>query len=330
MRELQSSCPEIFEDEDIDGTSRQFLGWEVELIHLGRGPMRQSSVVVPLGAASIALVQVRRATALRIVSAPSDFSLMSTSPSSPPPRVAARPLVGGVCLMFGPRAPIEIYLPKNCCVFILSVPCDATRRAGGSESFATLPIDTQTELRSLSAEHAALLSRCMDLLESFRRSGVPEVVAPQVQGRLQELLGASAARLFYDSRPLPPETKAKAVRRRAVTRACTHIDEHLREPITLDALCDAAGVRARTLEYGFREFYDVGPMAYLRSARLCRVRRELLKARGAGASVARAARRWNFSHMGQFSRDYRLLFGESPSATLARRRDPSKRLAVGG
>lgn len=314
MLELADDRPAIFEDEDIDGSSRQFLGWQVELIHLGRGPLRRSSVVVPLGPNNAALIHVRRATALRIVSAPGGFSLMSTSPASPPPRVSARPLIGGVCLMMGPSVPSEIYLPKNCCAFILSTPCSAKA--------SLLTGEARAELRSLRTEHSALLSKCMDLIESLRRSGLPEIVAPQVQARLRELLGASAADIFDGSHALPPETNDKAVRRMAVTRACTYIDEHLSQQITLDRLCEAAGVRSRTLEYGFRAFYDVGPMAYLRSVRLCRVRRELLNGHAAGASVATAARRWRFSHMGQFGRDYRLLFGESPSSTLARSRIP--------
>lgn len=312
MLELADDRPALFEDEDIDGTSRQFLGWQVELIHLGRGPLRRSSVVVPLGSIDLALIHVQRATALRIVSAPSGFSLMSTSPASPPPRVSARPLIGGVCLMMAPRVPSEIYLPKDCCAFILSTTDSADE--------PPLRGEARAELRSLTTEHSALLSKCMDLIESLRRSDSRAIVAAQVQARLRELLGTSAARLFRDSHALPPETDDKAVRRVAVTRACAYIDEHLSEQLTLERLCVAAGVRSRTLEYGFRAFYDVGPMAYLRSVRLCRVRRELLNGHAASGSVATAARRWRFSHMGQFGRDYRLLFGESPSSTLARSR----------
>jgi AraC family ethanolamine operon transcriptional activator len=36
--------------------------------------------------------------------------------------------------------------------------------------------------------------------------------------------------------------------------------------------------------------------------------------------VGQVAGDWGFYHLGQFSRDYRRLFGESPSATLARHR----------
>jgi len=88
----------------------------------------------------------------------------------------------------------------------------------------------------------------------------------------------------------------------------------LRAPIALMDLCEAAGVSTRALEYGFRDFYGLGPMAYVRNLRLCRVRHDLLDH---ADSVSSAARRWSFTHMGQFSHDYRALFGEMPSMTLA-------------
>jgi transcriptional regulator GlxA family with amidase domain len=102
-----------------------------------------------------------------------------------------------------------------------------------------------------------------------------------------------------------------------VIRACNFVDAHLRAPIALMDLCTAAGVSTRALEYGFRDFYELGPMAYVRNLRLCRVRHDLLDPNRDDHSVSGAARRWSFTHMGQFSHDYRALFGEMPSMTLA-------------
>ena len=59
-------------------------------------------------------------------------------------------------------------------------------------------------------------------------------------------------------------------------RACAFIDAHLRASIALADLCAAAGVGTRALEYGFHDFYELGPMAYVRNLRLCRVRHDLL------------------------------------------------------
>ena len=318
MREVLSDRPVLLEGEDIDRRSPAFQNWRVEAVHLGRGTTAHSAIVVPVDQTRLTLVQVRRPTVLRGTSPDNELSLLSTSPSSPPVRIGSRPLTGGVCLMLGARAPVEIYLPDNCCAFMLSLPSSGSNGGSAPQHVSAVLPSGRSEFRALAPEHGALLSRCMDLLETFRRSSSPELVAPQVQRRLRELL-TPAGCLFSRSLPVAGESKEGLTRRQAVARACAYIDKHLNEAITLDDLCTVAGVRARTLEYGFRKCYEVGPVAYLRSIRLCRVRRDLMTARRV-ASVAKTARRWRFTHMGQFSRDYRLLFGESPSNTLARSR----------
>ena len=141
------------------------------------------------------------------------------------------------------------------------------------------------------------------------------VLSSAAQRQLREFLKPAAA-LIRDASAQATATRARLQRHIAVIRACEFVDSHLRAPIALVNLCEAAGVSTRALEYGFRDFYDLGPMAYVRNLRLCRVRHDLLDPTQA-PSVSSAARRWSFTHMGQFSHDYRALFGEVPSKTLA-------------
>jgi AraC family ethanolamine operon transcriptional activator len=126
--------------------------------------------------------------------------------------------------------------------------------------------------------------------------------------------------LFAENLPRTYDSREPLQRHRAVVRACAFIEANLRASIALADLCAAAGVCTRALEYGFHDFYELGPMAYVRNLRLCRVRHDLQMPGGEDDSVSSAARRWSFTHMGQFSHDYRVLFGEMPSETLARRR----------
>ena len=141
------------------------------------------------------------------------------------------------------------------------------------------------------------------------------------QASFSQQLVRETVQMIAQSTLLPADPGNKLMRRLAVQRASRYVDAHLSERITLADLCRAAGARSRTLEYGFLQCYDVGPMSFLRKMRLSRVRRELSRTPSSAASVAASARRWHFSHMGQFSRDYRLQFGESPSRTLARARE---------
>jgi AraC-like DNA-binding protein len=91
------------------------------------------------------------------------------------------------------------------------------------------------------------------------------------------------------------------------------------EPLTVRGLSRAAGASERTLRYAFSSRYGVPPKAYLKAVRLHGVRRELRSADPQTARVADTANHWGFWHMGDFAADYRRLFGELPSKTLARR-----------
>jgi AraC-like DNA-binding protein len=109
-----------------------------------------------------------------------------------------------------------------------------------------------------------------------------------------------------------------ALRRRAALRAREYIDTNLDQPLSLSLVCRASYASPRALEYGFREMFGLSPIAYVRCARLSRVREDLHFAQPRSKAITQLATKWGFWHLSQFSKDYRALFGESPSATLAR------------
>ncbi|MGM0564294.1 MAG: helix-turn-helix domain-containing protein [Pseudomonadota bacterium] len=82
-------------------------------------------------------------------------------------------------------------------------------------------------------------------------------------------------------------------------------------------ICTQVGAAERTLQYCFRDLLQMTPVAYLRILRLNRVRAELRDPPDSDTTITQAALRFGFVHAGQFSRDYRLHFDESPSVTLA-------------
>ena len=112
-----------------------------------------------------------------------------------------------------------------------------------------------------------------------------------------------------------PESHSR--RRRAVSRVEEYLDVHARTVTSLAELCTVAGVSERTLEYAFREQIGVSPSRYLRIRRLNGARAELLRAESGTTRVKEVAMSWGFWELGRFAREYRLLFGERPSATLA-------------
>ncbi len=97
-----------------------------------------------------------------------------------------------------------------------------------------------------------------------------------------------------------------------------HMLTHLNQPLTLQDLCTVVGAKSRTLQTAFLAVYGTSPMAYLKIQRLYGARLHLQSADPKTGTVVGIATNWGFWHMGHFSRDYKQMFGETPSQTLKR------------
>ncbi|SDX90404.1 helix-turn-helix domain-containing protein [Roseicitreum antarcticum] len=82
-------------------------------------------------------------------------------------------------------------------------------------------------------------------------------------------------------------------------------------------LCAATGVSERSLQYAFRDYVGMSPLAYLKVRRMNEVRTVLLHNEPEATSVTDIAMQFGFGHLGRFAGDYKRLFGETPSTTLA-------------
>jgi len=105
-------------------------------------------------------------------------------------------------------------------------------------------------------------------------------------------------------------------KQRVLKQAMDYIEANSHEPITVLELAQTSGSCVRTLEYVFKDFFDITPKAYLKSRRLIAVRRELCHSLTSKTSINEIANRWGFWHMSQFAADYRRFFGELPSETF--------------
>ena len=81
-----------------------------------------------------------------------------------------------------------------------------------------------------------------------------------------------------------------------------------------------AGVSERRVREAFSDRHGMPPTAYLRVAALREVRRTLLGGPLERDPVTRATYDFGFWHLSRFAGQYRALFGESPSQTVARAR----------
>jgi AraC family ethanolamine operon transcriptional activator len=88
------------------------------------------------------------------------------------------------------------------------------------------------------------------------------------------------------------------------------------QPVCTCDLCRAAGVSERTLRNTFNEYFGVGPIRLLKMRQLREIRAALLAADPASETVASIAGRFGVWDFSLFARNYKRLFGESPSQTL--------------
>ncbi|WP_306209543.1 AraC family transcriptional regulator [Actinoplanes sp. RD1] len=99
-----------------------------------------------------------------------------------------------------------------------------------------------------------------------------------------------------------------------VRRAARWMEEHFDRVIRVDDLARHAGVSVATLNRHFREVTTMSPVQYQKQLRLQRARIRLAAAPGDVAAIGHEV---GYESPSQFSREYRRLFGISPSQTSA-------------
>jgi AraC family ethanolamine operon transcriptional activator len=105
-------------------------------------------------------------------------------------------------------------------------------------------------------------------------------------------------------------------RNRVIARTLATIEAAQGRALFIDDLCRATEVSERTLRNVFHEYFGVGPMRLLKVRQLLEIRRALLAGDPAQGTVARIAARFGVWDFSLFARNYKALYGESPSESL--------------
>jgi len=100
--------------------------------------------------------------------------------------------------------------------------------------------------------------------------------------------------------------------------ARAYLHTHLHEQISIEKLAYKFKLSERTLRNYFKEELGTSPKQYITALRLAKVRDELKVSQMEKGVVEKTARRFGFTHMGQFAKSYKVYFGELPSETLRR------------
>lgn len=179
-----------------------------------------------------------------------------------------------------------------------------------------LPVCFDSRIRCHETSWGAIASVLQLMAECARqdcRSGPYFHLASRVEDLLVTALLLNQPHSQMGRRP-PPAAAGSAQLRKAQE----YLLAHMEQAVTLLGLARALDMPARTLQWLFHHHAGMGPMQWLREQRLQAVHAALSSGQETG-NVTEIAYRYGFNHLGEFSRRYREVFGETASTTLKKR-----------
>jgi AraC family ethanolamine operon transcriptional activator len=309
--------------DDFEACASALQSWEIEAIQLDRGPFAAELTQARSPTALVSEITFGRALhqrgepprGLRTVGVPAD----------PTQRIFFRDhWADGNQLMFFPRGSEmdSVSVPG---FHVFSVSYEEDRLSEISQALAGTDYTGLLAGREVVNCSPAVMQSVRHAIHNFMSSSVIHGNADEQtefahrDSGLDLLQAITEVLTLNEDRRSPEPARAREL---AVRRSLDLIDASNREPLSVVDLCRSTGVSRRTLEYAFRERFELSPKAYMLARRLDGVRAELRQNRD-GQSITSVANDWGFNHLSRFAASYRRLFGELPSQTM-RAGNPSR------
>jgi AraC-like DNA-binding protein len=219
----------------------------------------------------------------------------------------------GEVLLINPDDPVDLTYSADCEKFIVKLPVRLFENACLEQHWA-LP---DPGIRFVAErQHLDDLSGFAQLLSLICHEA-ENAADPESEALYERIVAKKLLALLHSNvlRVIPRQDEAggfEAVRQ--------FIEEHLTEDISLEQLMAVSRTSERSLYLLFERHVGLPPRDYMRQRKLERVHVELQKQ--ATRSVTEVALDHGFVHLGRFSEAYRKRFGELPSQTWRRHREP--------
>jgi AraC family ethanolamine operon transcriptional activator len=305
---------------DFDELALAFANWDAEFRQVSRGAFEGRLQVVPVGALRAIRVCANRVIRARGVQREGRFLFSLVTPRNTLCRWKSQCLRPGHIRVMSPREEMDHLSAERFEILLLSVSPAFLRETAE----ALHGIDVEDRLRGRFA--LAPAPDAPARLETYLRQLLASATSPRFLAhpgearRIEQTAVGLLLECLLGGAPFSPGPDRRRNRRRLARGVEEYLEHHLREPLLARNLCIAFDVSQRTLEYAFREEFDVTPMAYWKTRRLNAVRQALKDADPAADTIHDIARHWGFWHTGAFAADYRRQFGELPRETLSGRR----------
>ncbi len=162
------------------------------------------------------------------------------------------------------------------------------------------------------------LNPLIQLVTKLIQAPSPSALSPTLSSALKKILSAR----FEAQAHRQPFSSGDLFRARIIEEVQTLSKTARNQPLSLKDICEAVGMKPRTIQKYYRDLYGMGPTEYFRVRRLNGARSDLLHG---ATSVSEVALHWGFLHLGRFSGRYKAHFGESPKTTrdLAAKKQPA-------
>jgi AraC-like DNA-binding protein len=199
----------------------------------------------------------------------------------------------------------------------LSLPVDEMVSLG--EAFGGRDLAPQQDFQILTPSPCALakLRRLHEAAGNLAEDAPTVLATPGAARGLEQALLEAVTKCLHGAEP--HEDKAATRQHAAIMRRFHRtIERHLDEPLYIPELCKEIGTSLRTLNACCQEHLGMGPKRFLLLRRMNLFRRALRDGSPAETTVTEIATRYGFWQFGRLAVEYRALFGEVPSATLAR------------
>ena len=304
---------------DLDALAQFVRGWNQEYIQLKKGTFEWKTTIIQIGDFQFTEEFYGAPALFKGSTPPETFGIAIPKIYESGNLYGGNPLIPGCYLTGNFNGYLDLKVGNQNRLFMIVAPINQ--------------ILEQAEKMSRTITHKELLSPGIifcernrlnplsNYLEELLRLGKfhPESLTVNSQDNsmvdliLDNSLSLLVNLLTSDSNFLPDK---ESNRRQLVKNAEILIRDRFDLPITLTSLCQELKTSQRSLYYAFEECLGLSPMQYLKILRLNKVRRALKSADPKISKVTKIAEVYGFWHMGQFSIDYRKMFGESPSTTL--------------
>jgi AraC family ethanolamine operon transcriptional activator len=313
------SAAGVIETRDVEELRMVFEPWDVFLYQMSPGSFRGRLEYVQVNR----ILLYREHWTRRVVgggSTPSGYYMFG-SPSSPETRIDwCGTTIGPTRLAFArPSTEFEFVTPEGCDHVVLLLPETLLYGHLGEQLVREASSRVGHYLQchaDLGDELVRMVHRLID--DSLENDAM--LADDQMRKAVElQLLGTIGQAIEATSRVT--ESLRRNKRRLALLKAIRH-SERLRRPTSVPALAAASGVTQRVLELQFQQTVQVSPRRFLLWSRMNGARRDLLTAEAETTMISKIAVDWGFSDFGRFAVEYKKLFGESPSSTLARHARP--------